>query len=493
MFEVIRILIDVLFILNYFFFFIIIFGERRNPRTTWAWLMVTILVPYFGFIIYLTIGLEAKKYRIFAEKSKHNDTEIFKEYVKIDSKMSNVFEGNFRNINRKDILKIKGKEHFNDMIYLNLISDAGAFTDNNEVELYHEGNKKFAQLLEDIRKAKKFIHMQYYIFKADALGLKILNALTEKAKEGLEIKLMLDGVGSRGLTRKKCYLPLVEAGGEVGFFLVTYVNFMRINFRNHRKLAIIDGEIGYIGGLNIGDEYLGIHKRYGFWRDSHIRIRGDAVKQMELRFIMDWNFSNKKDIIINEKYFPILSKKKGASMQIVSSGPDTKWPNIHYAYTKMISEANKYIYIQTPYFIPDDSIFESLKIAALSGIDVRIIIPGNPDHPFVYWAALSYLGELLEVGVKCYRYERGFVHSKLMLVDGFISSVGTANMDIRSFKLNFEINAFIYDEEVTNQFEKEFLNDIKHDCTQFLLEEYRKRSSSTKVKESLSRLLSPIL
>ena len=248
-----------------------------------------------------------------------------------------------------------------------------------------------------------------------------------------------------------------------------------------------------MGGLNIGDEYLGRVERYGKWRDTHLRIEGDAVDQLQLRFIMDWNFVFDNEIVLSDKYFPADKNCSGkVKMQIVSSGPDTKQQNIRDGYFKMMNEAEKNIYITTPYFVPDDGIFSALKVAALSGIDVRIIIPANPDHPFVYWASMSYLGELLEAGVKCYEYNEGFVHSKTVYVDGFVTSVGTANMDIRSFDLNFEVNAFIYDREIAAEHEAQFLKDIEN-CTEITKEWYEKRSGWFQVKEAISRLISPML
>jgi cardiolipin synthase len=225
-----------------------------------------------------------------------------------------------------------------------------------------------------------------------------------------------------------------------------------------------------------------------------MRIYGDAVKQLALRFMMDWNYANRANPIhfCEEDYPRVPPISGGVGMQIVSGGPDTKWSNIHYAYSKMIFEANKTIYIVTPYFVPDDTVFKALRIAALSGVDVRIIIPAHPDHPFVYWASLSYLGELLTAGVRCFKYEKGFIHSKMILIDSIVASVGTANMDLRSFELNFEVNAFIYDEKTTRRLESAFFADLK-DCTEITREIYGARSGLTKFRESISRLISPLL
>ncbi len=486
--DFLNILLTIGTVLNIFFAFFIVFFERKNASVTWAWLMVVLIIPYFGFLIYLLLGFEGRKHRVFLAKSR-KDEKIFTECVQ----KAPFFKG-FSNSTGKDkskyCLSIADGGHFNDMVYLNNISGAGQLTSNNSVKLFYDGNEKFAALFYDIKNAKKYIHLEYYIMHGDSLGRDLVSALAEKAREGVEVRLLIDGMGNYS-TPRRIFKPLIEAGGKLAIFSPPYL--VSLNYRNHRKLAVIDGKIGYIGGLNIGNEYLGKSKRFGYWRDTHIRLIGDAVNEIQLRFIMDWNFCKTTPISPSEFYFPQANEGCGdVKLQIVSSGPDTKWHSIQYAYNKMISEADKRIYIETPYFIPDDSILEGLRVAALSGIDVRIIIPAKPDHPFVYWAALSYMGELLEAGVRCYEYEKGFVHSKLMIIDGVVASVGTANMDVRSFKLNFESNAFIYDEGVATALQQKFLEDLE-DCHELTLDKYYKRSKITKIKESVSRLISPIL
>lgn len=271
------------------------------------------------------------------------------------------------------------------------------------------------------------------------------------------------------------------------------INF-RLNYRNHRKLAIIDGEVGYIGGFNVGDEYLGLDKSFGYWRDTHLRVRGKAVFAMQTRYIMDWNSASSasQKLDYHTRYFPSFHGKGHSSMQIVSSGPDSEWQQIKNGYIKMINSAKKSIYLQSPYIIPDASLLEALKIASLSGVDVRLMIPNKPDHAFVYRATMSYCGELIESGVKVYIYDNGFIHAKTMVVDGEIASVGTANMDFRSFRLNFEVNAFMYEKKIAQKLEDLFLQDILKSY-QLTAELYAERSFWIKVKEAVSRLLSPIL
>ena len=482
---------SITFLLNIFFAIIVVFYERRNVAVTWAWLMVIALIPVGGFFIYLLFGRDGRKYRVFAAKSR-NDEGFLVRYLEMEEHADTFWRQQTKYVTQENIMQMQGSEHMNDLVYLNFYAGNGAFSSNNHLSLYHDGNSAFEALLSDISSAKFFVHIQYYIFRNDSTGRRLVEALAKKAAEGVEVRLLIDGMGNF-FNRSSLYRPLTAAGGQLGIFLPPH--FIRINFRNHRKIAVIDGSIGHIGGMNIGDEYLGLSERFGFWRDTHLRMTGDGVHHLTLRFMMDWNFCSPRNILeLHSRYFPRppYISGSGIRMQIVCSGPDTRHPSILYGYNKMITEANKSIYIQTPYFVPDESMFVYLRMAALSGLDVRIMIPANPDHPFVYWAALSYLGDLVESGVRCYEYENGFLHSKVVMIDSKICSVGTANMDVRSFKLNFESNAFIYDEKTTIELEEAFMRDTAY-SRQLTLDRYLNRSSWTKVKESLSRLLSPLL
>ncbi|MBR4015267.1 MAG: cardiolipin synthase [Anaerotignum sp.] len=465
---------------------LVVFFERRNPASTWAWLLVLFFVPILGFVVYMVFGRNSKREKTFREKERY-DQGVYYNYL---------FH-NVRSIEKiqeqKSIIAQRGRlveaEYLTDLAYLHLNS-GNWMTFNNKVEYFNNGKDKFEALVQDIRRAKKFIHMEYYIWRGDRLGTRLVEELTKKAAEGVEVRLLYDGMGNIRLP-KYFFDKLHAAGGYTAAFLPRFM--VRLNYRNHRKLCIIDGEVGYIGGFNVGDEYLGIVKRYGPWRDSHLRFQGDALDQMQMRFIMDWNFTAKKGKIqLAERYFPERSQFEGVRTQIVSSGPDTQWKNVRNGYYKMINEAEDHIYLTTPYFVPDDGILEGLRVAALSGLDVRIIIPGNPDHFFVYWASMSYLGELLEAGVRCYQYEKGFIHAKSLFIDGQVASVGTANMDIRSFALNFEVNAFMFDEKITEELEADFLRDLGN-CIEITKEWYHRRKWWFKVKEAIARLVSPML
>lgn len=459
----------------------IIFLERKDASSAWAWLMVLLFIPILGFILYLIFGKRISTQRIFTW-----DTKSKLGVKKAVQQQLRSIEKNDFNFKRKELIEYK------DLFYLHLRNDDAIFTQDNSVEIYTSGEKKFADLIDDLENAKDHIHMLYYIIRYDQLGRKIADVLMKKANEGVEVRVLYDDMGSRGIS-KSFLNRLRKSGAQVEAFFppkIPKVN-LKINYRNHRKLAIIDGKVGYIGGFNIGDEYLGKNRKFGHWRDTHLRICGDAVASMQTRFILDWNQASRNDILYEDRYYD-TENSGDVGVQIVSSGPDSDWEQIKNGYIKMIMSAKEYIYIQTPYFIPDESLRDTLRIAALSGVNVKIMIPNKPDHPFVYWATLSNIGDLLDAGAEVYIYQNGFLHAKTLIVDGKIASVGTANIDVRSFRLNFEINAFLYDKDIAEKLVEEFNQDITL-STQMTKKLYHKRSMGIRLKESISKLLSPIL
>jgi cardiolipin synthase A/B len=481
--DILTVFLTVLVVLNIAFACVVVFLERRDAGATWAWLMVLLFIPVLGFILYLVFGQNLTRKRLFQWD---DITKIGIEEL-IAKQISDIKENSFP---FRDSTVRSNKE----LIYMHLMNNEAVLTQNNDITVYTHGEDKFEALLKDIKSAKDHIHFQYYILRKDALGKRILGALTEKAREGLKVRVLYDEMGSRTLN-KRFFRELITAGGEVEVFFpsrIPYIN-PRLNYRNHRKLVIIDGVTGYVGGFNVGDEYLGLDPKFGYWRDTHLRLEGSAVHAMQTRFILDWNqASASRDISLDYRYFPDFPFTGKAGVQIVTSGPDSEWEQIKNGYIKMISSAKKSIYIQTPYFIPDASLLDALRIATLSGIDVRIMIPNKPDHMFVYWATFSYIGEMLKAGARIYIYDNGFIHAKTIVVDDELASVGTANIDVRSFRLNFEVNAFIYDIELSKELGSIFLNDIKL-SKELTTEEYLKRPLWIRFKESISRLLSPIL
>lgn len=477
------ILVGLIFILNMIFAAIVIFLERKDAGATWAWILVLFFVPGIGFITYLLFGRNLANSQMFQweDQKKIGIAQL------ISNQLLEIRTGMFH-------YQHEVEKKYHDLIYMQLTNNDAVVTQNNHVDIFVDGKEKFNALFHDIENATEHIHLQYYIFKNDHIGKELISRLVRKAKEGVKVRILYDDLGSRGL-RRRFFKELVHAGGEVGVFFPSTLPMInvRLNYRNHRKLAIIDGKIGYVGGFNVGDEYLGKNPKFGYWRDTHLRIQGSAVYAIQTRFILDWNLAAERhNIHYSPELFPQLTTTGDVSMQIVTSGPDSELEQIKNGYIKMIASAKKTVWIQTPYFIPDASLLDALRIASLSGVDVRIMIPNKPDHPFVYWATYSYIGELLKVGARVYIYDNGFIHAKTIIVDNEISSVGTANIDVRSFRLNFEVNAFIYHEKIAEQLTNSFLDDMQ--LSWELTEEiYQKRSIIIRFKESISRLLSPIL
>ncbi|MGW8004180.1 cardiolipin synthase [Staphylococcus shinii] len=480
---VINIILITSFILNLIFAFTIIFMERRSAGSVWAWLLVLVLIPILGFIIYLFIGRQIQRDHIF---SLDEDDKIGIEMI-VSEQLEALKNDNFSKGNHQ-IVKFK------DMVQMLLYNNAAFLTTDNEIKIFTDGKEKFDSLLKDIEEATDYIHIQYYIFRNDSLGKLILNALERKLEQGIEVKMLYDDMGSRGLSLKD-FKSFRKNGGQVEAFFPSKLPLinLRMNNRNHRKIVIIDGHIGYVGGFNVGEEYLGKKKKFGYWRDTHLRIVGDAVNALQLRFMLDWNSQATRDNLkYADRYFPDVDSGGTIGVQIASSGPDETWEQIKYGYLKMIASAKQSIHIQSPYFIPDQSFLDAIKIAALGSVDVSIMIPNKPDHPFVYWATYNNVASLLDAGVNIFHYNNGFLHSKTLVIDDEVASVGTTNMDHRSFTLNFEINAFIYDTHIAKELRLAFEKDLEVSY-RLTKEIYQQRNLWIKFKEGISRLLSPIL
>ncbi|QAA22045.1 cardiolipin synthase [Sporolactobacillus terrae] len=477
------ILLAILIGINILFGITIVFLERRSVSSTWAWLMILNFLPIIGFIFYLIFGQNLSRRKIFKwDHIVHKRTQdlVSKQMLGIVNQDPPFSEPILREYHR--------------LIYLNLNNDEAPLTLNNKLSIFTDGETKFQNLLHDIRCAKHHIHIEYYIFRGDFLGNQLIDLLTKKAEEGVIVRLLVDDEGSRRLP-KKLVRRLTQAGGKFYTFFPGRLPLLnlRINYRNHRKLVIIDSKISYIGGFNVGDEYLGLSKKFGFWRDTHLRIVGEAVNSIQSRFLLDWHQASKERVPFQSYYTMDDHTKYGeVGIQIVSSGPDQKWEQIKNAFIKMILSAKQTVYIQTPYLIPDESLLNAISIASLSHVDVRIMIPNKPDHPFVYWATYSNVGALLDAGARVYLYQNGFLHAKTIIVDERLSTVGTSNLDFRSFGLNFEVNAFIYHQETSQQLATIFKKDIRL-SRELTPSDYQNRPFIIKFKESISRLISPVL
>lgn len=476
------VLIAGLFLINFVIAMTIIFLERKNPSATLAWIMILFLVPAAGILFYFLFSQNISRQRIF-RMTKYEEAII---NASLNEQINAIKRGEFVFTNPES-------KKWQDMIRLHQTYSDAFFTQDNKISLLTDGDHKFDSLIKDLKNAKQTINIMYFIVKNDSIGRLLIDTLVQKAQEGVEVRFLIDAMGSRQISRKMLE-PLRQAGGQYAYFFppkFKYLN-MKLNYRNHRKLVVIDGTIGYLGGFNVGNEYVGKKKKFGFWRDTHLRLMGSCVQDMNARFILDWRFASKENIVISQAYYNEPFQAGTTGIQIVSCGPESSKEEIKQGYLKMIFSAKKNIYIQTPYFVPDASILEALKTAALSGVDVRIMIPCMPDHMFVYWATYSYVGILLNLGAKIYIYDDGFMHAKTICVDGEVASIGSANFDIRSFRLNFEANAFIYDAAEVYKLEAIFETDMakSHELTRQL---YRNRPLMIKFKESISRLLSDLL
>jgi len=378
------------------------------------------------------------------------------------------------------------------LLHLASQNPASLLTSLNEVEILQNATVKYPRLLEDIKQAKHHIHLNYYIWTEDEFTLQIRDALIERVKAGVEVRCLYDATG--GSMSWQYINDLTEAGVQIHPYLDfrSLSKIHNINYRSHRKLAVIDGEIGYIGGLNLDKDQLDGGEHFEAWRDTHLRIKGEATLAIQASFIISW-FNTTQEEVIGLSYFPPVTVTTFLPVQIAMSGPDSQFEAIRQLYFHMIMSANQKIYLQSPFFIPDESILEALKSAALAGVDVKIMCtPRGTTYSVPYWAANTYFKEVSAAGVEVYLYQAGYFHSKTISVDGLVCTVGTANMDIRSFSLNYEANAVIYDEVITKQLEEDFLEDLKH-CEKWTIEEYESRNILLRLRDSICRLASPVL
>lgn len=453
--------------------------KKINPTKTLSYIIVLLVFPILGLIVYYLFGQEYRKSKIFNRKNVLNQSVVkqIQDELELDTKTIESVD---------ELLEEKSK-----LIRLLYNSENSKLTIKNDVELIKDGDYKMELLFEDLRNAKHHIHIEYFIIKDDTLGTKFLNLLCSKAGEGVQVKMIIDDVGSSISSKMK--RKLNQSGVELYKFMpVLFSRFTgKMNYRDHRKIAIIDGKIGYVGGINISDNYINSkNKRY--WRDTHVRITGEAVRQLQILFFTTWDFVSDGKLNISKDHFPKNEIKENVALQIAASGPDTDWSNIMEALFVAITNAEEYIYITTPYFIPNDEIVTALQVAARSNIAVKLIVPKVSDSWIAEYATNSYLEKLLEAGVEVYHYTKGFIHAKTIVIDGAFSTVGTANMDYRSFNINFEVNAFIYDKTFSKRLKSDFESDLKN-TEQLQLETWMNRSRRKRFIEALARLAAPLL
>jgi cardiolipin synthase len=449
----------------------VILSENRNPVKSLAWVTVLLLLPIVGIILYLFFGRNIKNKHILSRRLRRR-LRRRERARKID----------FNKLN----LSIESRQQIN----MARTMTGSPFYQGNEVDIFTDGSSKFESLKRDLRAAQRFINIQYYIFEEDNIGCEIRDILVERALAGVKVRLIYDHVGSFNV-KNRFYKDMRKAGIEAyPFFRVSFPQFgTRINWRNHRKLCIIDGTVGYLGGMNVADRYV-TGGNFASWRDTHVRVRGPIVASLQYSFAVDWCFMGRQ-LIEDEAAAPEI-KDATIGAQLLTSGPSSQWSNIAMVFHKAISNAKQRVYIETPYFLPTEGLLKALQAAALSHIDVRIIIPRRSDSVMMNLASASYIAECMRAGIKIYFYEAGMMHSKTMLIDDEFVTVGSTNFDFRSFEHNFEANLFFYSSEFNARMADIFKVDLLK-CSRIIPNEWQHRPIWRKIGESILRLLSPIL
>lgn len=451
----------------------IVLSENRNPVKSLAWITVLLLFPVGGLVLYLFFGRSIKNTHMISRRNK-------RKLRQGESTVTTVIPENYTPEMRQ-------------LTELGRSLCGATFYPDNRVEVYSYGRDKFEALFNDIRAAEEYIHLQYYIIEDDHIGRALRDALIERAKAGVKVRVIYDDFGCWGVSRK-FFRSMREAGIDIHpFFKVVFPPFAtRINWRNHRKLTVIDGEVAYVGGMNVADRYIDGGSKFGCWRDTHMRITGPAVAAVQYSFAVDWSFMGQS--LLQEPVDMSLPKGPGeaAGLQMMRCGPTSEWSNVSLYMLKAIGNAKKRVYIQTPYFLPTDAMLSALQAAALSRVDVRVMIPLKSDSSTLTLASYSYIMECLRAGIKIYLFEAGMLHSKTMMIDDRLSAIGSANIDFRSFEHNFEETMFIFSSEVNTTLRAQFMADLQQ-STRVRASVWRRRPIMQKAKESIVRLLSPVL
>jgi cardiolipin synthase len=462
--------------------------ETRSPAKTLAYLLLIFFLPGIGGMVYLLVGINYRKRKLYNKKLRL-DKEFFRERRK------GVFSDTEASLE-------KNRELLGDKAFMaRLLSrdNLSPVCDDTKVTLLLNGEVKYPALLEALEAATDHIHLEYYIFDSDMIGERIAEMLMRKAREGVQVRVIYDDFGSKAMSNA-FERKLRAAGVEIYAFYKIYLILLarRLNYRDHRKIVVVDGKVGFLGGINISNHYSNEPairpKNKVYWRDTHLKLEGSAVYSLQYIFLATWNFCSGQKLAATANFFPELQQPRPHEeiVQIVSSGPDSEYSTVFLSFLMGINSARKKIRITTPYFIPNSTLLDNLKAAALAGVDVELLVPRRSDTRIVDLAAIPYYEELATAGVKVYRYKKGFVHAKTMTVDGELSIVGTANMDLRSFDFNFEANAVIYGTHTARQLDEAFENDLK--VSELITKErWARRGIVRKLQEYSMRLLSSLL
>lgn len=454
-----------------------------TPSKGLAYLLLVITFPVVGVVFYLSVGLNYRKQKLYQKKIEIDENA----FPELQQDIQNYAEQVLQN-NKKALGEIFPL--FKTDFIRNLVSD------NNKVTLLINGEEKFPDLMQALHKAEHHIHIEYYIYEDDNIGKQIIDILIQKARQGVEVRFIYDDFGSR--ISKETILKMRQANIEAfPFYKINIIQFAnRINYRNHRKIVVIDGNTGYVGGINVSDKYINnTQQNKLYWRDTHLKIQGGAALNLQFVFLTDWNFCANQQIAFSQKYFPEESLKSNfgkSIVQVIPSGPDSDYPNTMYSLIQAVMAAKKDLRITTPYFIPDKSFLDAVKIAALSGVNVCLLIPGISDSFIVNTTSQSYYEELLNAGVRIFKYEKGFVHAKTLVCDDTLSIVGTANLDNRSFDLNFEINAVVFDRELSTLLIAQYERDLLV-AEEISISAWKQRAGYKKMIEKTLHLISPLM
>ncbi|MGB3344205.1 MAG: cardiolipin synthase [Aequorivita sp.] len=476
-----------IFLIIYFIVAIALMGRLllygMRPTKTLAWLLAIFTIPIGGMLFYFIMGRNRRKRKFYKLKK----TKEISQYL---AKVNEYYDS----VGKTDQTLLPAP--IRDQIKLvKLLTKSSKFlpTTGNDLRVLKNGPITFNAIFPAMEKARYYINIQYYIFEDGKLAQQFLAILQQKAKEGVKVRFIYDHFGSRLLSRR--YIKqLKKAGIEVYSFLP--MRFGRlissINYRNHRKIVIVDGAVAFTGGINVSDKYIDGHSVLGIWHDTHLQLTGPIVNSLQAVFAMDWSFASGNDDVFSADYFLKKTEVGTSIAQTVASGPDSDFSSIQQLYFSIVNKAEKYVYIINPYIIPGESLLDALQVAALSGVDVRLLLSSNSDSHLVKWTVRSYFEDFLKAGVKIYLYPTVFLHSKVILSDDAITSIGTANLDIRSFEENYEVNVLIYDKRITADLKQDFLRDCKI-SHQINYQDYLKRSKVTRLKEGIAKVFSPVL
>lgn len=459
--------------------------DGREIAEKHAWLLILIILPFVGFFLYLFLGRNTrnpgKKDDLADYDFSYIDRDVDKEFKQSETDFEKYDEWN----DAKKIVKLiqsSANYHLSSL---------------NQIKVFYDGQSKFDNLIVDIRKAKKFIFLDYFIWRNDELTTKIANELIKKSNEGIKIYILVDHIGS--YLTKRAYFSKLEKNGIkflYSYRFTDFFHFNKFNYRDHRKIVVIDGLIGYMGGMNMGQEYIDGGKRFDSWQDIHIRIDGGQTRFLYYLFIKAWQKAGGEDLSQSKDLRPEIGtfdpKEYKTLVQLVSSGPESKWNSIEQTFFNMISNANQKINIISPYFVPSESVLTSIKTAALSGIEINILMTGIPDKYLPFWSAHRYLREVLEAGAKVFMYKKGFLHSKAISIDGIFCTFGSANMDLRSFRLNHELNAVIYDKNITANLDQYF-DDLSKNSVELKLSDSIFNKKLIRFRDEIAALFSPLL